>query len=91
MNFGHIFNGFQRPLPPNFIRRPGTKCHELRERLAGLKFLKEFVLLIHSRSINGGGYGGRQITLLAPTNNAIKKAAEAGRETQIQHGMLLCS
>eukprot|EP00435_Cladocopium_sp_Y103_P045220 s1199_g12.t3 len=42
--------------------RRGTKCHELRERLAG-------------------GYGGRQITMLAPTNNAIKRAAEAKKTT----------
>jgi len=42
--------------------RLGTKCHELRERLAG-------------------GLGGRQLTLLAPTNNAIKRAAEAKRTT----------
>lgn len=42
--------------------RRGTKCHELRERMAG-------------------GYGGRQLTLFAPTNNAIKKAAEAKKTT----------
>jgi hypothetical protein len=30
-----------------------------------------------------GGYGGRQLTLLVPTNNAIKKAAEANREKRL--------
>lgn len=47
--------------------RRGTKCHELRERMAG-------------------GYGGRQLTLLAPTNNAIKKAAEVA-ETIAHHAV----
>ena len=32
-----------------------------------------------------GGYGGRQLTLLAPTNNAIKKAAEANRESHCKN------
>lgn len=31
-----------------------------------------------------GGYGGRQLTLLAPTNYAIKMAAEANGEKYAQ-------
>ena len=42
--------------------RQGTRCHELRERLAGR-------------------HAGREVTVLVPVNNAIRKAAEAKKTT----------
>lgn len=48
--------------------RPGTRCHELRERLRGTLSPEQFLSCFAGRG---------EVTFLAPVNDAIEKAARA--------------